>query len=133
MNTVGIGVTVILTWGNKVLLAKRKGSHGEGTWDTPGGHLERGETVAACARREVFEETSIRLVEDIKEIGFTEDFFANKHYISCVVTADIDGSVVFPKMNEPHKFSTEWMWYEVSCLPSPLFIPVKNAFEKYHF
>lgn len=37
----------------------RKGSHGDGEWALPGGHLEMGESFEQCAVREVEEETGI--------------------------------------------------------------------------
>ena len=52
-----VGVGVIIVRDGNVLLGERAGSHGAGTWALPGGHLEFGETVADCARREVLEET----------------------------------------------------------------------------
>jgi 8-oxo-dGTP diphosphatase len=131
---VRIGVTVIVMWDKKILLARRTGSHGEGTWDTPGGHLEPGERVIDCALRETFEETNLRLdTKKITELGFTEDFFEDqkKHYISCVVACEVDGAIAKPRQNEPHKFTTEWLWFETANLPQPLFIPVLNALEKY--
>ena len=47
-----VGTAMILTKGDKVLLMKRKGPHGTGTWSTPGGHLDFGETLEGCAARE---------------------------------------------------------------------------------
>ena len=52
MNAPRAGVGVVITRGDKVLLLPRKNVHGEGTWSTPGGHLEFGETLEACAVRE---------------------------------------------------------------------------------
>jgi 8-oxo-dGTP diphosphatase len=55
-----VGVGVIIVRDGKILLGLRR-SHGAGTWALPGGHLEWGETVESCARREVKEETGLYL------------------------------------------------------------------------
>ena len=41
---VGIGV-LIENENGEVLLGLRRGSHGEGEWSFPGGHLDFGETI----------------------------------------------------------------------------------------
>jgi 8-oxo-dGTP diphosphatase len=131
---VGIGVSVILIQHNKLLLAKRQGRHGAGTWDTPGGHLEPGEKVVDCAIRETMEETRLLLPRDnIIELGFTEDFFQDekKHYISCVVLCALNDERMRPMRAEPTKFSTEWLWFSREKLPRPLFVPVVNALDKW--
>jgi 8-oxo-dGTP diphosphatase len=75
-----VGVGVMILKDGKVLLGKRKGSHGEGEYAFPGGHLEYMESFEDCARREVNEECGI----EIKNIRF--QFLANitkyapKHY-----------------------------------------------------
>lgn len=135
-NEVKVGVSVLLTWNNQLLLAQRRGSHGSGSWDSPGGHLNPGERAYDCAIRETFEETGIILdATTINEMGFTEDFFEQerKHYISCVVNCEIAGETIKPTWREPNKFSTNWRWFSIDQLPSPLFIPIKNAIEKYIF
>jgi 8-oxo-dGTP diphosphatase len=45
-----VGVGVIIIKNNKVLLLKRKASHGIGTWAFVGGHLEFNETLEECAK-----------------------------------------------------------------------------------
>ncbi len=47
-----VGVGVLILRDGKVLLGRRKGSHGAGCWSAPGGHLEFGEAVedAPCAK-----------------------------------------------------------------------------------
>jgi 8-oxo-dGTP diphosphatase len=39
-----------------LLLGRRKGGSGDGTWGIPGGHLEAEEMLAECAMRELYEE-----------------------------------------------------------------------------
>jgi 8-oxo-dGTP diphosphatase len=57
MQRPGVGVLVILKYNDKVLLGKRKGSHGHGEWSFPGGHLELNETIEECGKREVLEDS----------------------------------------------------------------------------
>ncbi len=59
---VGIGVLIQNSKG-EILLGLRQGSHGEGEWCFPGGHLEFGETVFETAKREVSEETGLEVDE----------------------------------------------------------------------
>ncbi len=47
-----VGVGVLVFKDNKILMGRRKGSHGAGTWAPPGGHLEFGETPEDCAHNE---------------------------------------------------------------------------------
>ena len=56
----GVGVGVIIQHEGKILLVRRK-HHGAGTWSTPGGYIDMGETPEACAIREVREETGVEL------------------------------------------------------------------------
>ena len=119
-----IGIGVILTKNNKVLLGKRKGSHGTGTWSFGGGHLEFGEGIEDCARREIMEEVGVK-IKNIKNFAFTNDFFdtEGKHYVTLFVTAEYDSGEVC--LNEPDKCEI-WDWFEWSELPQPLFLPIEN-------
>ncbi|MFZ2049049.1 MAG: NUDIX domain-containing protein [Minisyncoccia bacterium] len=123
-----VGVGVIIIKDNKVLLGKRKGSHGEGTWAFPGGHLEFGETLEECAKREISEEIGIE-IDNIKQATFTNDVFVkeSKHYLTAYVTADyISGEV---KILEPNKCD-EWRWCEWDKIPEPRFIPLENLLKQ---
>ena len=84
---VGVGVLIIKDF--KILLGKRKNAHGQGAWATPGGHLEFGETLEECAKRELFEETSL-IAESIKKLWFTNDIHLQegKHYITIFMIVD---------------------------------------------
>ncbi|OGG40852.1 DNA mismatch repair protein MutT [Candidatus Kaiserbacteria bacterium GWA2_50_9] len=123
-----VGVGVIIKKDGKVLLGKRKGSHGEGSWAFPGGHLEFGETFEDCARRETLEETGIEIT-NIRPATFTNDIFKEeqKHYLTAYVTAEY--SVGEVKAMEPEKCE-EWKWFEWDKLPKPFFVPLNNLMKQ---
>src|SRR5919108_4206703 len=78
-----VGAAIIITKGDKVLLMKRKGPHGKGTWSTPGGHLDFGEALEECAAREAKEEVGVDVV-DIRFRAVTNDLFeeTGRHYVT---------------------------------------------------
>ncbi len=131
-NSVGkkprIGVACVVRKNGKVLLGQRKGAHGVGTWAPPGGHLEFGETVEACATRELLEETGLKALS--LRLGlWVENFMENgqKHYITIFVF--IDDFVGDPALLEPDKCEA-WQWFDWNNLPQPLFSPVSSAIAK---
>lgn len=48
--------------GDKLLLKKATRGISKGKWNAPGGKVESGETPEECAKREVLEETAVRVV-----------------------------------------------------------------------
>ena len=124
---VGVGVMVLKV--GKILLGKRKGSHGAGEYAFPGGHLEYMESFAACAIRETREECGI----EINNIRF--QFLANvtdyapKHYVHIGLVCDWQSGE--PQVLEPEKLES-WDWYDPNHLPEPLFAFCKMAIESYN-
>ncbi len=119
-----VGVAVIITKDDTVLLGKRKGAHGNGKWAFPGGHLEFKESIEDCARREVLEETGLTIGR-VRHRDFTNDIFSkeNKHYATLFVQADyVSGTA---KVLEPEKCE-KWEWFKWNKLPSPLFLSLEN-------
>jgi 8-oxo-dGTP diphosphatase len=115
-----VGIGVIIINNGKVLMGKRKGAHGSGTWSFPGGNLEFGESPAECAAREVLEETGLRAT-NIRFGAMTNDFFETeqKHYITLFMLADyVNGT---PQVLEPHKCES-WDWFAWDAMPQPQFL-----------
>jgi 8-oxo-dGTP diphosphatase len=111
---VGIGVAILrrTNKGEQVLLGKRKGSHGEGQWAFPGGHLEYMESFEDCALREISEEVGPDFkVYDLDVCAVTNlKDYAPKHYIDIgMVARYVSGE---PQVMEPDKVS-EWRWFNV--------------------
>ena len=74
-----VGVGVMIVREGKVLIGKRKGSHGAGQYALPGGKLEWRETWADCARREVLEETAISLYDVPVTYCYTTEAVIDKY------------------------------------------------------
>ncbi|MCB1885529.1 MAG: NUDIX hydrolase [Geminicoccaceae bacterium] len=58
-----VGVGVVVLQAGRILLVRRSKPPRMGEWSLPGGRQEWGETVEEAGRREVFEETGLRLDE----------------------------------------------------------------------
>lgn len=122
---VGVGV-MIFKYG-KLLLSKRKGAHGEGEYAFPGGHLEFGESIQDCAHRECMEECGIK-IDQIDFLFFKNMRAYNKHYAHIGVVAQWKSGE--PQNLEPNK-AESWRWYDLTELPKPLFLPVKESLKCY--
>lgn len=123
---VGLGVMVMKN--GKVLLGKRKSSHGAGEWAWPGGHPEYMESFVSCAKREVQEETGM----EIKHVRFLRLYnlkeYAPKHYADIGMVADWKSGK--PVVCEPEKCE-RWEWFDLGNLPSPHFATVSSFIESY--
>ena len=118
-----VGTAMIITREDKVLLMKRKSPHGQGTWSTPGGHLDFGETLEGCAARETKEEVGVDVV-DIRFRSVTNDVFEleGKHY----VTIWMEGKPVGEPRVVAGREVEEIGWFAWDALPQPLFLPLEN-------
>ncbi len=123
---VRVGVGVMLQRDGKVLLGMRKGAHGADRWSFPGGHLEKGETIEQCARREVREETGLEIV-DVKYL-FTarSSAFLPRDYLHIGMTALAPYGE--PVRCEPDKCGG-WSWHAHDALPQPMFLFAALSFD----
>ncbi|KAL1737777.1 NUDIX hydrolase domain-like protein [Schizophyllum fasciatum] len=115
---VGVGVFVVNESG-QIIIGRRRGSHGAGTYALPGGHLEYGESFESCAAREVLEETGLAIA-DITFLSATNDVMAaeEKHYVTTFVRGRVVDTQKEPKVGihranfavlEPEKCDG-WEW-----------------------
>ena len=109
---VGIGVFIVKD--DKLLLHKRKGSHGPDLWSGPGGHLDMGESFEACAKRETMEEAGIE-IENVRVLCMSNLLFPEgKHYVDLGVIADWKSGE--PSIMEPDK-NEGWEWFTFDTVP----------------
>ncbi len=101
-----VGVVIYNTTG-EIFLAK--GNKWDGRWVLIGGHLEWGETLTNCVKREVFEETGMT-IDKVEFIGIQESIFSPEfHKPKHMVFLDyyalyVQGDIV---LNEE---SSEYVW-----------------------
>jgi 8-oxo-dGTP diphosphatase len=124
-----VGIGIMIMKDDKVLLGKRKGSHGAGEYAFPGGHLEYMESYEECVLREIEEECGVKihnlrflLLANIKD-------YAPKHYVHIGFLADWESGE--PEVREPEKCEG-WGWYDLDALPEPLFRTIPDMLDAYH-
>lgn len=122
--SVQVGTGVIVVREGKILLAKRKGSHGAGMWGGAGGHVEFGEKPSDAVKREAMEELGITL-KKVKFLCVSDFHIDGKHYIDIGFTADIKSGEPIIQPAEKHKIA-EVKWFSLKDLPTPIFQPVLN-------
>ena len=120
---VRVGVGIMVFKNGKLLLGKRKAELGKGEYAGLGGHLEFGESIEQCAKREAMEEAGIEL----KNIEFlclsSLKKYQGKHYIDIGLKAEWKKGK--PKVMEPDKCEG-FEWFPLDNLPSPLFAAEHN-------
>ena len=122
-----IGVGIIIEKDDQVLLLKRKHVHGAGSWSTPGGHLDYGETPEECALREAKEETNLE-IQNIRFRALTNDIFEAEglHYITIWMAGTYAGGE--PIVNAAYEMSAVG-WFAWKELPEELFLPFRHLIE----
>jgi len=128
MSSTQVAVGVIIASKGKVLLMKRAGSVGAGTWAIPGGKVDFKEDPAAAGARETLEETGLT-VNELEFVGYTNDIHEkeNLHFVTFTMLArKIKGAA---SIQEPTKCSDSG-WFNPDDLPSPLFEPTAKKLTK---
>ena len=118
-----VGVSAIVIRDGAVLMGRRRGAHGAGTFAFPGGKPDPGETPADTVRRELEEETGL-VARAIEPVAWTSDVFADAglHFITLHHLVVAVGE---PELREPDKVET-WGWHAWDAMPEPLFAPAAS-------
>ncbi|MDX2702809.1 NUDIX domain-containing protein [Streptomyces sp. PA03-6a] len=121
-----LGVGAILHGPRGLLL----GRHRRGTWELPGGSVERGESLAGTAAREVNEETGCTVrEEDVELLGLLLDEAQGtlRATVAAVITA-WDGEPA----DQPGESVGDWRWWPLDRLPNGLFVPSAQCLTTWH-
>lgn len=110
----------------QVLLSRRLAGYGKGTYILPGGKQRPDESLQSCAARELKEETGIRMLKS-KPVSLHSTRLPGKPRVisvgALVEEEDCEGK---PQRLEPNQ-NTEWQWFDLDDLPTPLFEPTRIA------
>jgi 8-oxo-dGTP diphosphatase len=127
---VQVGVGAVVRDGGRLLVMRRAGAHGAGTWGLPGGHQEFGESPEDTAVRETLEETGL-VVRPTARLGFTDDPMpeVGRHYVTLFIACA--RSAGEPELREPEK-ATALAWLtpdELRARRGELFAPLGRCLD----
>ena len=121
------GAALLIVDGRRRLLMLRRGDSGR--WGIPGGFMEPGETIEETARRELLEETGLRVgaLALYRVLSGPGAFHAypngdQVHNVTVVFTGSAAGGRPQPDGRE----STEAAFMPLDALPSPLSPPIAD-------
>ena len=123
----GVGVGVLIRREDDLLMLRRTGAHGAGTWTVPGGWIDRGEHWDVTAVRETREETGLhvvaqRLVHVTTDLHIEDDV----HSITLFVEAQMRTPAADPHIMEPDK-CTAMAWVPMAKVRGRvLFLPMQS-------
>jgi len=119
-----IGIGVLITKDDQVLLIKHRSVQRGETWAPPGGHLEYGKSLEESALRASQVEIGV-IITDVAFLAITHDMFEaqKKHDITIWMAGRyVSGE---PAMHAVHETPARG-WFSWDALPEPLFSPFEH-------
>tara|TARA_B110001452_G_C14875200_1_gene305947 strand:- start:38 stop:508 length:471 start_codon:yes stop_codon:yes gene_type:complete len=137
---IGVGV-VVLNNDNKILVGKRKDNPVD-KWQMPQGGVNKNEDYLSAMKRELYEETSVKNIEVLKEFDEWLEYELPKNLLGIIwkgkfrgqkqkwfITRFIgDNSEINVNTNQPEFI--EWKWIEMSQLPNVIVDFKRNIYKK---
>jgi ADP-ribose pyrophosphatase YjhB (NUDIX family) len=122
-----VGAGAVILRNNAILLQQRATEPEAGAWGIPGGKVDPFEPVPDAVRREVEEETGLRLgAMELLCVSDLIDRQAGYHWVAPGYLAlAFEGE---PELREPTKHSGLG-WFHLDALPTPLTAPTVAALE----
>ncbi len=120
-----VGGGAVILRNGAILLLQRATEPEAGCWGIPGGKVDPFEPVADAVRREVEEETGLRLGEmDLLSLCDMIDREAGYHWVApAYLATEVEGEA---RLCEPTKHSGLG-WFALNDLPEPLTAPTRAA------
>ena len=123
----GVGV-IVLNNENKVFVGKRKDNPVD-KWQMPQGGVDIGESYLSAMKRELYEETSIKSIEILKEINGFFEYELPKNLVGIIwkgkfrgqkqkwFIAKFIGNENEINLKTKHPEFIEWKWIDYNTLP----------------
>jgi 8-oxo-dGTP diphosphatase len=114
----------------QVLLSRRLAGYGKGTYTLPGGKQQPNESLQQCAARELLEETGLSILKSRPVSLHTTRLPGKPRVLSVgvlVPAGDYEGKLHHRESDQ----NTEWQWFDLKELPTPLFEPARIAIFHY--
>lgn len=121
-----VGVSAVVVRDGLVVVGRRRGSHGAGSWAFPGGKVEPGEDPSDVVARELDEETGLQALR-VEPIAWTSDLLTHAgdtlHFITLHHLVDVGPGE--PVVREADKVE-DWRWVACDDIPEPIFAPAAS-------
>jgi len=137
---IGVGV-IVLNKMNKVFVGKRK-DNPVNKWQMPQGGVDKNEDYLTAMKRELWEETSIKNIEVLKELDELLEYELPKNLLGIIwkgkfrgqkqkwFIARFTGDEAEIDVNTKYPEFIEWKWIEMNELPSVIVDFKKKVYEK---
>ncbi len=121
---INLGARVLLVNKNRVLLLEH---HYVPKYYLPGGQIRRDETFEEAAKREVLEETGIK-IDNLKLLGIYQSSWEGKRSVQVIFTANTN--VLEIKIHDPKEIKNMG-WFDLNDLPSDVSEGTQRRIEEF--